>query len=177
MSTRVKDVCFRPLVGELKDDFFTGFAHGKLIQMPKPPVQNTPAPENWQNPFMNYPMSFQPNLNSRPLPDIVGPRYQRPHSYEEHQGIPRPFSPKIQHGIHPQKYKHKQKKTCKFASILTDSHRPGSNDEKKKTGEKHFKYNDLLAITQTKVQAKTVSSIGFLRKVQEEAHGTSKPDN
>jgi len=129
---------------------------------------------------MNFPMSLQPNLNSMPLPDIVGPRYQRPHSYEEHQGIPRPFSPKIRHGVHnPQKYKHQKKTTGSFSSIMTDSHRPGSNDEKKKTAEKHFIYNDngLLAITQKKVQSKTVISKGYLIKVQQEAHGTSKLDN
>lgn len=178
MSVNVKDVCFRPLVEELKDEFFTGFAHGKLMQVPKPTVQQAPAPTNWQNPFMNFPMNLEPNLNSRPLPDIVGPRYQRPHSYEEHQNITRPFSPKIQRGVHNyRKYKNMNKKTCNFTSVLTESHRPGSNDEKKKVGEKHYKYKELMAITQMTIEAKTVSSMGFLRKVQQEAHGSNKPDN
>ena len=30
-------VCFRPLVEDLEDDFFTGFVHGKLVQVQQPP--------------------------------------------------------------------------------------------------------------------------------------------
>ena len=172
LPVQVKDVCFRPLVEELKDDFFTGFAHGKLMQVQKPVVSH-PPPTNWQNPFMNMPMNIQ--THKIPQPDIVGPRYQRPHSYEEHSGIPRPFSPKIQTGVWNKKKKIKNTKKNSFTKIFNE--RPGSNDDKVKQGEKLIKFTDVLAITEKKIDTKAVSSTGYLNRVREVANELSKKDN
>jgi hypothetical protein len=176
ISVRVKDICFRPLVEELKDDYFTGFAHGKLMEAQKPLVSQ-PLPQDslkWQNPFKDKPMNLYPNASNIPQPDIVGPRYQRPHSYDE-PTIPRPYSPKIQSGIWPKKKKQKNLKNRNFTKIFND--RTGSNDEKSKQAEKFVKFTDVLAITEKKIDTKAVSSTGYLNRVREVANEMNKKDN
>lgn len=121
MTEKSDNSCYRPMVEELQDTFFTGFAHGKLVQVTQ--QQNVAPPQNlkaqipvMQNPFANMPMNFFPNQFPcadvqifLPKPDIRGPRYTRPHSYGPgggYQKIPRPYSPKLEDG----KSKNKKKK-------------------------------------------------------------------
>ena len=198
LTLRARDVCFRPLVEELRDDFFTGFAHGKLVQV-QPPPQPMPNTQ-WNNPFMNVPINFQSNVYNKPhidkpLPDIVGPRY-RPHSYgagEEYSHLPRPFSPMIEEnknstaksgGKHTKK-KHWKKNEIKGGSctlkyseyipkVMNEPIRPNSHDDKKgKAGEKMFIFHSGIipdTIVQSSFSTKVVDlSGGFLDKVKKEA--------
>ncbi|CAG9311710.1 YAK1 [Blepharisma stoltei] len=147
MTEKSENACYRPCVEELQDNFFTGFAHGKLVQVSSPP-QNPPIIEASkmqfqpvQNPFANMPMNFNPNQFSQPfnappgflpLPDIRGPRYMRPHSYGPggaYQTIPRPYSPKLEDGKaknKKKKYSNKMKYDSQRSSSYTakDHHKP-----------------------------------------------------
>lgn len=192
MTVRPGDVCFRPLVEELKDEFFTGFAHGKLMQIkqaPQPPpvIVNV----NWANPFA-HPVNYQPRHDNkgqlRPMPDIVGPRYYRPHSCEDHGQFPRPFSPSIEKSkfknytksknIKKNSSYHKGKsKNTNFVDItpvMIDQIRPNSIDEKKiippdkllKQPLKDFK--TIIDKKVCNVRAVDPPS-GFLNKVKKEA--------
>ena len=200
ITVRAEDVSFRPLVEELKDDFFTGFAHGKLVQVQHPPPQVIQTTQ-WTNPFMNIPTSFNFNYKKQekimPPPDIVGPRYSRPHSYgsEEYSKLPRPFSPMIEENkakktnskIKKFQKKKKQKDTERGrsnSSQFTKDHapkvmgdpRPNSHDEKKieLQNEKFlttpFNVNsEIITGSQTSVHAKVNGSSGFLDKIKKEA--------
>lgn len=196
LTVRPGDVCFRPLVEELKDEFFTGFAHGKLMQIKQPPIQTQPIiiNTNLGYPFVNVPGAYQtnqhPNKNAfRPMPDIVGPRYNRPHSCEDHGQFPRPFSPSIEKSRYNNYTKGKNwKKNNKYSKgksisnfsdvtpkVKTEKIRPGSNEDKKfipidkllnKT------YNDIKTIIDKKVdnvRAIDPDPSGFLSKIKKEA--------
>ena len=108
-SSSTAEICYRPQVNALPDDFFKGFVHGKLADFtsnqrkpPQQPAQMVVPP----NPFMNMPlpplgmmyneymnpepygpesfmMPFPMQMMWRPPPDIRGPRHanMRPHSY------------------------------------------------------------------------------------------------
>ena len=200
LTLKAKDVCFRPLVEELRDDFFTGFAHGKLVQV-QPPPQPMPNTQ-WGNPFMNVPISFEANPYSRPhiakpLPDIVGPRYTRPHSYgagEEYSHLPRPVSPMIEENknntgksgfknVKSKKFLKKDEKKGRSNSskyyeyvpkIMPEPIRPNSHDDKKvKTGDKILIFHNNIipdTIIQSNLGTKAVDLSGrFLDKVKKEA--------
>ena len=97
-SARSGAESYRPAVDELQDDFFRGFTHGKLYEIAQNQPQTFPQqpmlffPNVPANPFANA--CFQPPL---PPPNVTGPRYLRPHSYEpgSFKKIPRPDSPKL----------------------------------------------------------------------------------
>mmetsp|Transcript_9637 Transcript_9637/g.14358 ORF Transcript_9637/g.14358 Transcript_9637/m.14358 type:complete len:539 (+) Transcript_9637:330-1946(+) len=95
LSAKAESICYKPAIEELNDDFFRGFAHGRLVQMSQPPMA-------FQNPFMGMPLMPQ----AMPQPDITGPRYQRPHSYT---GPDRPSSPRIDHPKNKKSKKRKNK--------------------------------------------------------------------
>ena len=200
LTVSPKDVCFRPLVEELKDEFFTGFAHGKLVQVQQPPPQPVEKTE-WSNHYMDMPIYIQPNVHIksqaiRPQPNIIGPRYNRPHTYgagEQHSHLERPISPtieqnKIMFNKNIKKKKPWEKSSKKGRSnsskyndyipkvINIDPNRPNSQDEKKiiPTGDKLFNLhfsNTIQAdlITHKNISAKAVDPSGFLNKVKKEA--------
>lgn len=196
LTLRAHDVCFRPLVEELQDDFFTGFVHGKLVQVQPPPMPNPST--QWNNPFMNIPISFPHNFQhkphiAKPLPNIVGPRYDRPHSYgtgEEYSHLPRPISPMIEENKYLKKKPRKNpiKKGRSNSSKNTNEHtpkvksepiRPNSQDDKKikPASDKFFPFNTSLIpditqqtfipeINSQNIAVKTGDTTKFLDKVR-----------
>jgi hypothetical protein len=104
-ASSVVEVCYRPHVNELPDEFFKGFVLGRLAdftQTQKKPVQESVQINMHPNPFMNMafpqyeslqhfsmPDVVDPNMFQapmtfwRPPPDILGPRHakMRPRSY------------------------------------------------------------------------------------------------
>lgn len=104
-ASSVAEVCYRPHVNELPDEFFKGFVLGRLAdftQTQKKPVQESVQIIMQPNPFMNIafpqyeslqnfsmPDGVDPNMFQapmpfwRPPPDILGPRHakMRPRSY------------------------------------------------------------------------------------------------
>lgn len=188
LTVKPQDVCFRPLVEELKDDFFTGFAHGKLVQVQHPPQPTT----QWTNPYINIPISLQPNTQIiRPLPDIVGPRYDRPHSYgagEDCYQLPRPFSPMIEENTRKPAHKYFGNKKFKrnnknqrggssgyTTKVINIETRPNSLDDKRNlpSSDKKLSFStiDPSAITQSTIATSKVVDppSGFLSKIKKEA--------
>lgn len=118
-----KEVSYRPTIEELTDDFFKGFAHGKLSQLAQnPPVVRPPESSKKAVPPNPYcEMSFQPIM---PPPNITGPRYARPHSHD----IPRPESPSVED--QQKKNSQKKKKYSSERKCMSSS----SQDHKPKLG-------------------------------------------
>ncbi|OMJ93562.1 hypothetical protein SteCoe_3395 [Stentor coeruleus] len=189
MTIKPGDVCFRPLVEELKDEFFTGFAHGKLMQIKQAP-QPPPVQINWTNPFSNNPIDYQPRYSNknqfRPMPDIIGPRY---YSCENHGQFPRPFSPSIEKSKYKNNTKNKNIKkntnyhkgkshNTKFDDItpkVVEQIRPNSIDEKKiippdKLLNQPLKdFKTIIDKKVCNVRAVDPDPSGFLNKIKKEA--------
>ena len=162
------------------------------MQVQQPPPQPIPTTQ-WTNPYMNVPISLQPNnpMLARPLPDIKGPRYNRPHSYgEEFSQPPRPVSPMIEENKSKFNKNYNKKKQWKnndkkgrstsskyndYAPKVMHELRPNSLDDKKIIPATDkilgFVNNSIIpnTITQQNFTAKAVETTGFLDKVKKEA--------
>lgn len=125
-TSSTADICYRPQVHALPDDFFKGFVHGKLAdftQTQKKPIQQPAQMIVPANPFMNMPLPpigmeynewmmpeqfnsemfmvpFTMQMMWRPPPDIRGPRHanMRPHSYG-HTGQYKEYQSKHKHEL------------------------------------------------------------------------------
>ena len=194
-TVRAQDVCFRPLVEDLKDDFFTGFVHGKLVQVQQPPP-NQPMPKTqWTNPFMNIPITLKSNnaIPTIPLFDIIGPRYTRPHSYgEEHSQLPRPVSPMIESNKSKFNKNYRKKKPWKnndnkarrnstiyneYLHKIIPEIRPNSLDDKKiiSTSDKLLGIPNAIIpnnIINQSFNSKAADPSKFLDKIKKEASST-----
>ncbi|OMJ82934.1 hypothetical protein SteCoe_16268 [Stentor coeruleus] len=177
---RPGDVCFRPLVEELNEEFFTALAQNRHESIKKTPPE--PSPVNIPKHIFNIPINFQYTLPLtqnlvRPMPNIIGPRYARPHSYEGQGSFPRPFSPSIEKtkkhtkGKKPNntfqknrsfsyKYNQFQQKT------LSSTQYPNLTDEK---NFQNINQPPNLPINDTNSRLSDPNPSGFLTKIKNQA--------
>lgn len=177
---RPGDVCFRPLVEELNEEFFTALAQKTHESAKKPPPG--PSVVNVPNPFFNILVDFQHTLPIsqkmiRPMPDIIGPRYTRPHSYEDQGPFPRPFSPsieKLKNHTKPKKPNNTSQKNRSFSHKYNQSQsiNLSSTQILNPTNEKNFQPINKppnLPINNLNPKPLDPNQSGFLTKIKNQA--------